>query len=138
MRFYADCKVPGGEAKERDLILRAESIAYARFREEIAGVGRIRLNFFPHLIQEDMKIRQFPSVVRTPHSLQQSSMGNRHIGMCNKVLEQIEFLRREANIPAAYRDMTGRHVHFHVAEYDNGRTVCGGIWNSAEIGSYAR
>ena len=67
----------------------------------------IRLDLFAKLIHEHAQILDLVAVVGSPHGLQQPAMRDGHIGIREQVLEQIEFLGREANFAGRSKSRGG-------------------------------
>src|ERR1035437_209316 len=84
-----------------------EAVADPRLREKVAGMRGVWFDFLAKLIHEHAEVLDLIAVIGTPHGLQQSSMRDGDVRIRQQVLEEAEFLGRQANLAAAGDDAAG-------------------------------
>jgi cell division GTPase FtsZ len=64
-------------------------VANPRLGQKILGVGWFGFNFLAKLIDEDAEVLDLLAIIRPPHGLQDSSMRNRDVWLCNQVMKNL-------------------------------------------------
>src|SRR2546429_2389531 len=96
-----------------------EAITYPRLGNEIFWIGWVLLDFLAQLIDEHSQILHFISIVWSPHRLQQFRMRNRNIGVRHKVLQKVEFFRRQPGLTISHNNTPQVEIDFDVVESNN-------------------
>src|SRR3954471_8441579 len=123
MSHIKDCRQRGsGRAKEQ-LIRQVKAVSDSQLSQQVLRISRVFFNLLPDLIDEDVEVREFITVVRSPDRLQQLRVRDRDVGMRDEIVKQVKLLRREPDVFTGDTYMTDLGVDLDVAEADN----CGRI-----------
>ena len=80
-------------------------VAEPGFSEDISGFRGISFNLLAKLVNNDVQVLHFVTIIWPPDGLEDFAMRDRDIRVCNQVMENLELLRGKPNVPP--RD---RHV----------------------------
>ena len=102
------------------------------------GLGRVGLDLLAQLIDEDAQVFGLVAVVRTPHGLQDFAMGHGTAGVRHQVAQDLELLRREADVFAVGAHPAGVEIDLQVGAGVAVRAAFGGGGRAPHGGANAR
>src|SRR5580698_3143826 len=95
---------------------RVETVSEPWLSEDVAGLGRIRLNLLSKLVDHDVKILDFVSVFWSPNGLQNLRVRDRDIRVRNKILKNCKLFGSEPHVPPADGDVMTAQIHAYFIE----------------------
>src|SRR5664280_2704915 len=81
---------------------------------QIEGFSRVVFELLAQLANESPQIFQLASVLRTPHSMQQSQVRNRQAGMRHEIAQEVKLFRRKVNRLAGLANQPASRVKLYI------------------------
>src|SRR5205085_6776826 len=99
-----------------------EAITDPRFGENVARRGRVGLDLFAELADEDAQVLGLLNVIPAPDGGKQSAMRQHSPCVANEVSEQLEFLRCQMNLATFDGDGVRPQIEVEMAGFQYGRS----------------
>src|ERR1700746_430317 len=90
---------------------RLKPVANPRLRDNVFWTRRIRLYFFPQLINDHAQALGFLAIIGSPHGLQETAMGQRLALIGNQMFEHVVLFGSEVDVTIAHGHLAGLEVN---------------------------
>src|ERR1039457_4623281 len=81
-------------------------VAEPGFSEDVSGFRGILFNLLAKLVDNDVQVLHFVTIIRSPDGLKDFAMRDRDVLVCNQIMKHLELLRSKANVPPPDRNVT--------------------------------
>src|ERR1035437_2904723 len=98
---------------------RLKSVAEPWLCEDISRLGGIRLDLLTKLVDKNVQIFDFATIVWYPNGLENLCMGNRDVWVRDQTVENLELFGSQAQVTAANRNMMIPQVYLYLTERDH-------------------
>src|ERR1017187_6783398 len=72
----------------------------------VSGFRGISFNLLAKLVDNDVQVLHFVTIIRSPDGLKDLAMRDRYVRVCNHIMKHLELLRSKANVPPPDRNVT--------------------------------